>query len=110
MENIKFKQDKYRKARGGYSRFLEIRCEKCEHVIALYQKDGPGHLKRMYIDRIVSPAEFESMQHMPIKKVPNLTCPKCKQLIGVPYIYKKEDRPAFRLFEGSVVKKVTKIK
>lgn len=109
MNKVEFKKDKYRKARGGYSRLLEIQCEKCKKIIALYQKDGPGPLKRMYIDRIVFPKHFAEMQYMPIKKVLNLTCPKCKQLIGVPYIYKKEDRSAFRLFEDSVIKKITKI-
>ncbi|MEK7140368.1 MAG: hypothetical protein AAB815_01135 [Patescibacteria group bacterium] len=110
MKDIKLKKDKYRKARGGYSRFWEIQCEKCKTVLAIYQKDGPGALKRMYLDRIVSPLSFEKLKYIPKKKVPNLTCTNCKQLIGIPYIYKKEDRPAFRLFEGSVIKKITKIK
>jgi hypothetical protein len=108
MKKNKFKYDKYRKARGGYSRFLEVHCEHCNHVIALYQKDGPGPLKRMYIDRIVSPEHFSELQHLPIKQVPNLICPHCKRLIGIPYIYEKEHRPAFRLFEGSVTKKIAK--
>jgi hypothetical protein len=72
MKLLQLKHDKYRKARGGYSRLLEIHCEHCSHVIALYQKDGPGSLKR---------------------------------LLGIPYIYEKEKRPAFRLFQGSVTKK-----
>jgi phage FluMu protein Com len=97
----KLKQDKYRKARGGYSRLLEIRCEKCDEVLAHYQKDGPGPLKRMYIDRISSPKKLTDAKG-------NLTCPHCKQLIGIAYIYPKEKRPAFRLFEGSVTKKIIK--
>ena len=52
MEKIEFKQDKYKKDRGGYSRLLEIKCQKCDNIVALYQKDGPGLLKRLYIDRI----------------------------------------------------------
>ena len=47
-----FVNDKYKKVRGGYSRLLEISCEKCGSVLCHYQKDGPGILKRMYFDRI----------------------------------------------------------
>jgi len=110
MEKVEFKQDKYKKVRGGYSRFLEIKCEKCGSFIATYQKDGPGPLKRMYIDRIFFPQNLVNLQKIAIKKIPNLICSKCKQIIGIPYIYKKEERPAFRLFEGSVIKKIVKIK
>lgn len=28
-----FKKDKYKKARGGYSRLLEISCQKCGNII-----------------------------------------------------------------------------
>lgn len=110
MHGIKFKKDKYKKARGGYSRFLEIKCEKCNNPIAIYQKDGPGPLKRMYLDRIFSPDNLAKFQNVAIKRVPNLICSKCKQIIGIPYLYPKEKRPAFRLFEGSVIKKIAKIK
>ena len=110
MQEVKFKQDKYKKTRGGYSRLLEVKCEKCGNIIALYQKDGPGPLKRMYIDRIFSPERLTNLQNVTIKKIPNLVCAKCKQLIGVPYIYEKEKRPAFRLFEGSITKKIKKVK
>lgn len=47
-----FKNDQYRNARGGYSRFLNLSCESCGSHVALYQKDGPGELRRMYVDRI----------------------------------------------------------
>lgn len=54
MKSI-FKSDSYKRARGGRSRLLEITCEKCGERICLYQKDGPGNLRRMYIDRIIDP-------------------------------------------------------
>jgi hypothetical protein len=66
----------------------------------MYQKDGPGNLRRMYIDRI-------SEQKVSISKK-DLSCPK-DHLIGVKIIYEKEKRPAFRLFVDSVAKKITKI-
>src|SRR3989338_10641409 len=94
----KFKSDKYRKARGGHSRLLDVSCAKCNTHLFYYQKDGPGILKRTYLDRIVDSKVGKS----------NLVCPKCKELLGVPIIYKKESRPAIRLFEGAVSKKITK--
>ena len=52
---FKFKKDKYASNRGGTSVLLEISCEHCGEHVCYYQKDGPGQLKRMYCDRIVSP-------------------------------------------------------
>lgn len=91
------KNDKYRKARGGYSRVLQLSCASCGHSLFRYQKDGPGILKRLYLDRI---QDYSSSS--------NLSCPKCKTVLGVKIIYKKENRPAYRLFVGSVTKKIIK--
>ncbi len=95
-----FVNDKYKKVRGGYSRLLEISCEKCGHKLCHYQKDGPGILKRMYFDRINGITTYSSK---------NLICSNCKEILGVPIIYKKENRPAYRLFTGAVSKKITKV-
>lgn len=90
-----FQNDKYRKARGGKSRVSDVSCEGCEHHVAYYQKDGPGLLKRMYVDRFidVSPESNE------------LVCNNCERQLGIRINYKKEDRPAYRLFVGAVRKK-----
>ena len=104
----KFKSDKYRKTRGGDFRFLNIFCEHCGAKILVYQKDGPGLLKRLYLDRIFAPENLANFQKLPINKAPNLTCSKCKSVLAVPYIYKKEERKAYRLFVGAVTKKITK--
>src|SRR4051812_46742649 len=106
---IKFRSDKYRKARGGYSRFLQISCEHCDHKILMYQKDGPGELRRLYIDRIIKPEGFSKLEKKPIAKIPELICQNCKRILGIPYIYKKENRKAFRLFVGAVNKKIIKV-
>lgn len=98
-KSIKLKQDKFRRSRGGYSRLLEIKCEKCGELLCYYQKDGFGPLKRMYIDRIVK-TYADAGKH--------LVCHKCGHILGVRYIYEKEKRPAFRLFEGSITKKIVK--
>lgn len=95
----KLKRDKYRKVRGGTSKLLDLFCESCGAHLFKYQKDGPGILKRLYIDRIVG---FEKTLES------NLVCPNCKDTLGVYYIYPKEKRPAYRLFAGEVSKKLVK--
>ena len=92
------KNDKYRKARGGYSRMLQLSCTNCGHNLFHYQKDGPGILKRLYLDRIQGYSAAAS----------KLSCPKCQEVLGVKTIYKKENRPAYRLFTGAVFKKIVK--
>ncbi|KAA0206129.1 hypothetical protein EDM68_03200 [Candidatus Uhrbacteria bacterium] len=103
-----FISDKYRKTRGGHSRWLLLLCEKCHKPFAVYQKDGPGSLKRMYLDRIAAPEALKDLQKRSFKQLKNLTCPSCEFLLGVPIIYPDEKRPAFRLFQGAVEKKVIK--
>ena len=96
----KFKNDKFRRTRGGYSRLLAISCEKCGVEICRYQKDGPGALRRMYLDRIRDPKVSIARK--------DLSCPK-QHLLGVKVIYEKEDRPAFRLFVDSIQKAIVKV-
>ncbi len=96
---MKFRNDKYKKARGGRSRLLQISCQKCGSGVCLYQKDGPGNLRRLYIDRI------SDSQVSLLRK--DLTCPM-SHLLGVKIMYEKEKRPAFRLFIDSIVKKIVK--
>ncbi len=91
------KNDRYRRARGGKAKLLNISCAKCETQLAVYQKDGPGPLKRMYFDRIMTPFSLLRLQ-----------CNKCHHVIGVPYIYPKEKRKAFMIEQGSIQKKLLK--
>ncbi|MHB9139689.1 MAG: hypothetical protein ACYC4Q_09830 [Victivallaceae bacterium] len=97
---IKLKNDKYRKARGGHACFLKVSCESCGEFLFLYQKDGPGHLKRVYVDRIISSVIPD--------KAKQLICKSCKKVIGTFYIYDKEKRPAYHLYQNSVIKKIVK--
>ncbi len=108
--NLKLKRDKYKSARGGYSRLLELRCRKCNSLIATYQKDGPGNLRRLYMDRIMSPKKLVNLQKESIKNIKHLKCNKCSFVVGIPYIYKKEKRNAFRIFQDALSKKIIKIK
>ncbi|SRR5258706_11203309 len=100
----KFKKDRYANARGGSSEFLNIYCGTCKTHIALYQKDGPGSLLRMYLDRIFEPEDLAGLQESETK-TPNLSCPSCHTLIAVPMIYKPENRSALRLIKGTFFKK-----
>lgn len=93
------KNDRYKNVRGGNSKLLQISCQKCTENICLYQKDGPGALRRMYVDRISEPTVSISKK--------DLSCPN-SHLLGVAIIYAKENRPAFRLLPDSVVKKALK--
>ncbi|SRR6266481_2249368 len=98
-KNLKLKKDVFSRTRGGYSRWLLLLCAKCNAQLAVYQKDGPGILKRLYLDRIVKPVMSDAK---------NFTCTKCKTLMGILVIYEKEKRPAYRLFAGAVQKKLLK--
>lgn len=107
MKHSILKSDKYKKVRGGYSRLLNVSCAKCGTHICYYQKDGPGILKRMYLDRIYGSQKYSDLQNAPPKTIPKLACSGCKQVVGVLYTYAKENRLAFRLFVGAVTKKIT---
>ena len=97
---LKFKNDRFKKIRGGHSKYLLLSCEKCKSKLFLYQKDGQGILKRLYLDRIIFPKDLGSKK--------NLECEKCKTILGILILYQRENRTAFRLFAGAVTKKIIK--
>jgi len=105
----KLKKDKFRNVRGGYSRLLNIYCRKCNSLVLSYQKDGPGNLRRLYLDRIFSPKKLTNLQKNNLKEISNLKCLKCYELLGTPYIYDKENRKAYRLYQDAVMKKLRKL-
>jgi len=107
--SFSFKRDKYKTDRGGHSRLLNVYCRKCETIVAVYQKDGPGNLRRMYMDRIFAPDELVNLQVLNIKDAPVLKCKKCGEVLGTPYIYPKEKRKAFRLYQDAVIKRLRKL-
>ena len=94
------KSDKFKKARGGPSRLLEISSAKCGERVCFYQKDGIGLLKRMYLDRMIDPSMSIDAK--------TLVCSKCGTHLGNAMIYEKENRPAFRLELGAIAKKLPK--
>jgi hypothetical protein len=105
------KQDKYRRARGGTAKMLDISCTNCGGWLLKYQKDGPGNLLRCYLNRIFAPEKLERLQNDPTiqepKDIPNLVCNSCKTLIGTPMRY-EDGRLAFRLIKGRYSKRQLK--
>ena len=108
LPKFKFKRDQYMRSRGT-PQMLYICCSSCNTYLMCYQKDGPGPLKRCYIDRIFHPEYLEKIHKEPFSKndCPHLICTHCHTEIGYPIIYEKENRPAFHLKVGSVsIKKI----
>jgi hypothetical protein len=100
------KKDRYAKKRGGASQLYDIFC-KCGKHIVLYQKDGPGRLLRMYLDRILAPEYFVRLENGSLQKkdLPSVQCSKCQIIIGLPMVYEPENRLAFRMVHGTFFKK-----
>lgn len=104
----KFKNDRYRKVRGGKTKLIDIYCSACGTLVLVYQKDLPlGALKRCYLDRIVLPTRYSSPGVTEPKDMPRLKCEKCRALIGTPMRYAKhgEDRPAYHMLKPRFTKK-----
>ncbi|NOQ37870.1 hypothetical protein GQ472_03195 [archaeon] len=108
--NFEFKRDKYKDVRGAHSRLLNLYCWVCGNKIAIYQKDGSGSLMRIYMDRILYPKKLTGLESKPLDQIHILQCPKCKEELGVPYIYREENRKAFRLYQDALIKKIRKLK
>lgn len=110
QKKYKAKKDQYTKARGGYSTLLSISCNKCRQEVLLYQKDGPGQLLRMYLDKIMAPKDLVSKvsKYKTKSRMTDLACPSCKRVLAAPVLYEKEKRLAYRLFVGAIRKSDSK--
>jgi hypothetical protein len=104
QKQYKIAKDKHTKARGGSSKFLSVYCNRCKQEILLYQKDGPGHLLRMYLDKILAPEGLRETVSGCGKKsdMAVLECPACKAKLAFPMIYEKENRLAYGIARGAV--------
>ena len=74
-------------------------------------KRWPGPLLRCYLDRIHHPEHLEKRQYVKFDKklAEKLECEECKVVIGTPFIYEKEERPAYHMRPGFfAIKKVRK--
>ena len=104
------RQDKFTEARGGWSTLLSIFCARCKTEVLLYQKDGPGELKRMYLDKIIAPDALANKvaTYSVISGMNELSCPNCNSLMGIPMVYEKESRLAYQVAEGGIIEKINK--
>lgn len=100
------KKDKYFRDRGSTYVILSIRCVKCNKEVLLYQKDGRGGLKRLYLNRILTPENLASLQETvdSVKRMRMLKC-ECGTNIGIPMLH-REGRLAFRLIPSSFTKHI----
>ncbi|MFA5743185.1 MAG: hypothetical protein WC921_04355 [Candidatus Paceibacterota bacterium] len=98
------KRDKYFRDRESTFVILSIGCAKCGKRILLYQKDGRGGLKRLYLNRILAPEILASLQDAirDAKEMKILKC-ECGADIGIPMLH-REGRLAFWLIHGAFSK------
>ncbi len=103
-KKYKLKKDRFTKVRGGTSKFIVVRCAECRYGVLLYQKDGPGGLLRLYLDKIHAPLELaELTKSVKIKSdIGDLHCSECGRLLALPMVYVPEKRFALRIIRGAV--------
>ncbi len=105
--NQPFRRDKFYRDRDSYAEWWTIGCSACAQKVLLYQKDGHGKLYRCYLNRIFAPSDYANLQYdsrLTVKKLPNLVCAHCKNLLGIPMLH-WEGRLAFRLIKGRWVRR-----
>lgn len=96
---MKLKKDKYFRERGGTAKIINVSCMQCGRILFTYQKDGPGWLKRCYLNRIIHPEKYSRLQHeKELKDLGKLKC-ICGSVIGSPMKH-KDGRIAFHLIRG----------
>lgn len=101
--DFRIRRDRFYKTRGGTATLLRIQCSRCASEVCVYQKDGNGQLLRLYWDRVL--VSRCSAAHEPGATRDDMTplaCNTCGLLIGIPMVYIREDRLAWRLSPGSI--------
>ena len=106
--NFKIKKDKHLEKRGGTAKIIRVVCASCKKTLFYYQKDGPGWLKRCYLNRIMAPEKWEKLQYSITeeKDLGNLVC-NCGEVLGSPMKH-KDDRLAFKLIRRKFIRKSCK--
>ena len=92
-------------------KIYDIRCGKCNEYLLTYHKYGAGKgILRLYLANIAAPkslSELVKSSTASIKSVPNLQCPNCEEVIGVPAISKGQ-RWVYRMRQGLFHRKLKK--
>lgn len=72
----------------------KISCGKCGEYVLTYHKYGAGKgILRLYLAHIVAPSAMVDVYEKDydnIKALPNLACPACKEVLGVPALSKSQ--------------------
>ncbi len=88
-------------------KIFDINCGKCGEYSLTYHKYGAGKgILRLYLSNIQAPPNLIE-QLSKSEKPPNLTCPSCQEVLGVPVISKGK-RWAFRMRQGYFHRKLKK--
>ena len=81
----------------------KIHCGKCSSYVLTYHKYGAGKgIIRLYLANIASPDVLTEKIHGPfssVKEVPNLACPACGEILGVPAVG-KGNKWVYRMRQG----------
>ena len=89
----------------------QISCGKCGAYVLTYHKYGAGKgILRLYLNNIAAPNQLVtslSSDFNTVKEVPNLSCPSCQEVLGVPIISKGK-KWAFRMRQGYFHRKLKK--
>ncbi len=86
------------------SRTLKLICRQCSEPVMNYQKSGSGKLVRVYLDRVVEPAELARLKSAGHKNdLPSFKCRGCDASLGMPMT--ENGRLAYRLVPGAVGKR-----
>lgn len=89
----------------------QIRCAHCSSDVLTYHKYGAGKgILRLYHANIVSPDQLVQILKGPFKKtndVPNLSCPDCDKVLGVPAVSKGQ-KWVYRMRQGYFHRKLVK--
>ena len=97
-------KDKYLNARRGTAKIVNVSCINCGKKLFTYQKDGPGWLKRCYLNRILDNGKLSDIKDF--QKMKNLIC-SCGEIIGTPMRH-KDKRLAFKLIRGKFKRTINK--
>jgi hypothetical protein len=103
---MEWKNDPYRQACGGSARLFAVHCATCGTHLFSYQKDGPGIVKRLYLDRIYQSQAYAGVEHRALQDVPQLLCPQCGGASRHSHNIRERTMVGFRLFAGVVTTKV----
>ena len=104
-------KDKFFRMKGKTAKIINVSCSFCGNCVFIYQKDGPGWLKRCYFNRILEPPEYAQKakeKTLTPASLQNLSC-SCGVVLGSPIMY-KDGRLAFSLIRGTFKRTLNKSK